>query len=139
MRSSLADVERWFLSRGLPHFIDGYSASRDVFTRALPLLTLILLVELVGALNFAWPWWVNVLVAIASFAALLALWAVTNRLRERRTWARPDRVGSAEIAVFVLVPVVLPLLAGGQLLTALNTFLGNCLSSTWERATAWCP
>ncbi|MFP5317836.1 MAG: hypothetical protein ACLGI2_06015 [Acidimicrobiia bacterium] len=35
-RAALADVERWFLSRGLPHFIDGYSARRDVFTRALP-------------------------------------------------------------------------------------------------------
>lgn len=127
MRAALADVEHWFLARGLPHFIDGYSASRDVFTRALPLLTLILLVELVGALNFEWPWWVNTLVAAASFAALLTVWAVTNRLRGRRTWARPDRVGSAEIAVFLLVPAVLPLVAGGQWLTALNTFIGNCL------------
>jgi hypothetical protein len=127
VRRALADVERWFLARGLPHFIDGYSASRDVFTRALPLLTLILLVELVGALNFEWPWWVNALVAAASFTALLTVWAVTNRLRGRPAWARPDRVGSPEIAVFLLVPAVLPLLAGGQWLTALNTFVGNCL------------
>ncbi len=27
----LADTERWFLKRGIPHFIDGYRASEDVF------------------------------------------------------------------------------------------------------------
>jgi hypothetical protein len=26
-------VEEWFLARGVPHFIDGYSVTRDVFTR----------------------------------------------------------------------------------------------------------
>jgi hypothetical protein len=120
-------VETWFVSRGLPHFIDDYSASRDVFTRALPLLTLILLVELVGALNFEWDWWVNVVVAVLSFAALLSVWVITNRLRRRPLLARADRVGGVELAVFVLVPALLPLAAGGQWLTALNTFLGNCL------------
>src|SRR5688572_32187130 len=63
-------VERWFLSRGLPHFVDDYSATRDVFTRALPALTLFLLFEVIGALNFEWAWWVNVLVAAGCFAAL---------------------------------------------------------------------
>ncbi len=121
----LEAVERWFLGRGLPHFIEGYSASRDVFTRALPLLTLILLVELVGALNFAWEWWLNMITAAGSFAALLAVWALTNRARRRPAFARPSRVGGPELAVFVLVPAVLPLVAGGQLLTALNTFVGN--------------
>lgn len=124
----VAEVERWFLGRGLPHFIEDYSARRDVFTRALPLLTLILLLELVGALNFEWAWWVNALVAVASFAGLLAVWAATNRLRGRPALARPDSVGAPELAVFVLVPAVLPLLAGGQVLTAVNTFVGNCLS-----------
>lgn len=123
----VAEVERWFLGRGLPHFIEDYSASRDVFTRALPLLTLILLVDVVGALNFDWVWWINVIVAVGSFGALLAVWAVTNRVRGRPSLARPDRVGGPELAVFVLAPSVLPLLAGGQLLTALNTFIGNCL------------
>ncbi|MEA2973784.1 MAG: hypothetical protein QOG82_2242 [Actinomycetota bacterium] len=118
-------VEEWFLSRGVPHFIDGYSVTRDVFTRTLPPLTLILLLELALALNSHWAWWVNVLVAGGSFAALLGVWAVTNALRHRSLFARPDRVGATELAVFVLVPAVLPLLAGGQRLTALNTLVGN--------------
>jgi hypothetical protein len=123
--SAVARVERWFVSRGLPHFTAGYSASRDVFTRALPVLTLILVFELVGVLNFAWAWWVNVLVAAASFAALLAVWAAVNRARQRRPFTRPDRVGPTELGVFVLLPALLPLLAGGQRLTALNTLAGN--------------
>jgi len=121
----LRRVEEWFLSRGIPHFIDGYSVTRDVFTRTLPALTLILLLELALALNAEWAWWVNVIVAAASFAALLGVWAVSNTLRHRALLARPDRVGATELAVFVLVPAALPLLAGGQRLTALNTLSGN--------------
>ena len=36
------DVERWFIRRGLPHFIHNYNAAEDVFTRALPILSLVL-------------------------------------------------------------------------------------------------
>lgn len=123
----MAEVERWFLARGLPHFIDRYSASRDVFTRALPVLTLILVLELFGALNLAWPWWLNLLVAAASIAALLAVWALANRVRKRPPFARPERVGAAEVGVFLVVPAALPLIAGGQRLTALNTLAANLL------------
>ncbi len=118
-------VEQWFLSRGIPHFIDSYSVTRDVFTRTLPILTLVLLLELALALNAEWAWWVNVLVAGASFAALLGVWALVNAGRHRPLLARPERVGPTELAVFVLVPAVLPLVAGGQRLTALNTLSGN--------------
>ena len=122
---AVAEVERWFLARGLPHFINDYSASRDVLTRALPVLTLILLFELFGALKLSWPLWANLVIVGGGLAALLAVWAVVNRLRHRPLLARPERVGTQEVAVFVLVPSLLPLLAGGQWRTAINTFLGN--------------
>src|SRR3546814_8362249 len=41
----------WFTARGTPHLIEGYSAAEDVFTRDLPVLTLVLLLEVGGALN----------------------------------------------------------------------------------------
>ena len=51
----VAETERWFIHRGIPHFIDGYSASQDIFTRAAPLLTFIFLIEVFAAVNFeAW-------------------------------------------------------------------------------------
>ena len=61
-RAAVAEVEEWFLSRRIPHFIEGYSATRDVFTRALPALTLVLVLELIGVLDLSWPWWGNLLV-----------------------------------------------------------------------------
>ena len=122
---TLAAVERWFRSRGIPHFIDHYSASRDVFTRVLAPLTAILMLELVTALDASWPWWLNLGVAAASLGAVLGVWAVVNVLRKRPALARPDRVGPAELAIFVLLVPVLDLLAGGQRLTALNTVLVN--------------
>jgi len=64
-------------------------------------------------------------VAGAGFGALVGGWAAVNALRHRRLLARPDRVGRTELAFFVLLPAALPLLAGGQKLTALNTLAGN--------------
>lgn len=122
---TLDSVERWFRSRGIPHFIDHYSASRDVFTRALAPLTAVLVLELVTALDASWPWWLNLGVAAASLGALLGVWMVVNLARKRPALARPDRVGPTELAIFVLLVPVLDLLAGGQRLTALNTLLLN--------------
>jgi hypothetical protein len=122
---TLAAVERWFRSRGIPHFIDHYSASRDVFTRALAPLTAILMLELVTALDASWPWWLNLGVAAASLGAVLGVWAIVNVMRKRRALARPDRVGPTELAIFVLLVPALDLLAGGQRLTAINTLLVN--------------
>ncbi len=123
---TLEDVERWFRSRGIPHFIGDYSATRDVFTRALPALTVVLVLELLGALNLrSWAWWVNLGVAAASLGALLGVWALVNAARGRPPLARPDRVGRTELAIFLLLVPVIDLVAGGQRLTALNTLLGN--------------
>jgi len=41
-------IERWFTRRGLPHFIDGHSASRLVWTRALPALLILVPLHLLG-------------------------------------------------------------------------------------------
>ena len=122
---TLVAVERWFRSRGIPHFIGDYSASRDVFTRAIPALTVVLVLELVGALNAAWPWWLNLAVVASGIGALLGVWAVANAVRGRPARTRPDRVGPAELAIFLLLVPALDLLAGGQRLTALNTLIVN--------------
>jgi hypothetical protein len=124
-QAALEDTERWFIDRGVPHFISRYSASRDVFTRALPVLTAIFLLELLGALNFTWAAWINVLAAAGGFGLLLGIWVLANVLRDRSPLARPSQVGRIELIVFVLAPAALPLVFGGQLGSAALTVAGN--------------
>ena len=57
----LAAYERQFRRAGLPMFVEGFSASTDVFNRAAPLLGLVFLGELLGAGQLDWTWWQNLL------------------------------------------------------------------------------
>jgi hypothetical protein len=47
----VAVYERSFRQAGLPLLIEDYSAREDVFTRAVPLLTVVLVVEVLGAID----------------------------------------------------------------------------------------
>ena len=114
LRAELRRTEDWFISRGTPHFIADYSAARDVLTRALPILTLVFLFEVAGALNRRWDWWLNVLAAAGGFALLLGLWAAVNVARHQRAFSRPSRVGPVEMVIFVVAPALVPLVFGNQ-------------------------
>jgi hypothetical protein len=110
-----AEIEQWFLRRGLPHFIDGYDARRDVLTRSIPALIVAYLLGGLNALELrVWSPVRNLLLAGVIVALLLGTWAVANRVRRRPAWERPRRVGGAELAVFVLGPAVPALLFGRQ-------------------------
>jgi hypothetical protein len=122
---ALAQTERWFVRRGLPHFIERYSASRDILTRAAPALTLVFLAEVFAASNRNWPWWANTLAVASGFGIALGGWGLVNRWRGRPALARPEDVGAIEIGVFVLLPAILPVVFGGQLRQALLTATGN--------------
>ncbi|HMG28364.1 MAG TPA: hypothetical protein VKH36_16300, partial [Acidimicrobiia bacterium] len=124
---AISEAERWFLKRGLPHFIDDYSPTRDVLTRAVPLLTLIFLVEVANAPKRDFPIWLDVVAVAVGFGILLGAWMVANRIRGRPPLARPESVGVFEVAVFVLAPPAIPLIFGGQWRSALATALGNLL------------
>jgi hypothetical protein len=124
-RALIDATESWFLRRGIPHFIHRYRAGHDVFTRTLPVLTLVVLVEVLGAANLEWPWWQNVLALVGGALVLAAMWAAVSRLRSRPAFARPDHVGPIELAAFVLLPPLLPLLFGGQVGSAAATMVAN--------------
>ena len=122
---TLEEYERQFRRAGLPFFIEDYSATRDVFTRAAPLLTLVFLGEMLGAIKLDWPWYANVGAAVGGLAILLVAWAVANAARGRPPWTLPNDVGRVELALFVLVPALLPLIFGGQWESALVTAAVN--------------
>ncbi len=119
------EYERQFRRAGLPAFIDDYSASRDVFTRAAPLLTLVFLGEMFGAIDLDWSTLANVGAAVGGLVFLIVAWAVANVLRGRTPYALPQDVGPVELALFVLVPALLPLIFGGQWQSALVTAGAN--------------
>ena len=110
MTSRREAVERWFIRRGVPHVIHEYRASTDVFTRAVPFLTLVFLIELFASFGDRFAGWAQFGVFCAGAAIALGAVGVVNRLRGRRLMQLPDRVGGIELAVFVLVPPVLPAL-----------------------------
>lgn len=121
----LAAYERRLRRAGLPLLIEDYSAWEDIFTRAVPLLSLVVLGELLGAVDRDWPWWGNALALLGGMAIVAAGVALVNHRRGRRPLSIPDRVGPIELTAFVLVPALLPLVFGGQETSALVTAAGN--------------
>src|SRR3954447_26485634 len=122
---TVEDYERQFRRAGLPAFIDDYSATRDVYTRAAPVLTLVFLGEMLGAIDLQWSWIANVGAAVGGLLILLLAWAAANVVRGRPPYSLPHDVGQAELALFVLVPALLPLIFGGQWQSALVTAGAN--------------
>jgi hypothetical protein len=102
----LEAYERRFRRAGLPLLIEEFSAREDVFNRAFPLLALVLLGELLAALDVDWSPLANLGALAAAVALALAAVALANRARGRRALAVPERIGPAELAVFVLLPAV---------------------------------
>lgn len=124
--ADLAATERWFVGRGLPHFIADYSASRDVLTRAVPVLTFVFLLEVVGnAPNSDYPLWKNAIAVASGFAFVGLVWVLSNRLRHRPPFARPSQLGPIEMTLFVIGPGLIALPWGGQWRSAIVTSIVN--------------
>ena len=123
----LREYERGFRRAGLPLFIAERSAASDIFNRAVPLIGFVFFAEVLGALNLEWSPLANVAAVAAALGIFLAGIVLLNRSRGRRAIAVPQDVGRLELAGFVIVPAILPILFGGQWLSALVTAVGNLL------------
>lgn len=114
-----------FRQAGLPLFDEDFSASTSVFNRAAPLLALVFLGEMLGAIKLDWSLAANLGAIAGGLAILLGAGALINRWRGRRWNCMPEDVGRVELAAFVLVPALLPLIFGGQTRSAIVTALAN--------------
>ncbi|MCB8971900.1 MAG: hypothetical protein M9964_04460 [Solirubrobacterales bacterium] len=114
-----------FREAGLPLLDEEFTASTNVFNRAAPLLALVFLGEMLGAIQLDWSPLANVAAALGGLAILLGVWMVLNRIRERPLLAMPEDVGKVELAAFVIVPALLPLIFGNQGRSAIGTALAN--------------
>jgi hypothetical protein len=121
----LGDYERGFRRAGLPLFVADRSAATDVFNRAAPLLGLVFLGEMLGALNLDWSPLANLAALVGGLAVLLVAIALTNKARGRPAAAIPQDVGKVELALFVIVPALLPLVFNGQWRSAIVTAGAN--------------
>ena len=102
----LARIERWFVERGLPHFVERHDSAAEIWARALPLLVVAYLLLGLNALDLR----------------ELERRREPRRRRVRRRSApssrgssptgcaaagwfeRPRHIGAAELAVFIVVP-----------------------------------
>ncbi len=120
-----ADCEAAFRRAGLPLFIDDYSAARDVWTRAVPVLVLVFFAEVLGAVDLDLPLAANLAALAGGLGILLGSFAVANRIRGRRALALPQDVEAPELVAFVVVPALLPAVLNGQTTSALVTAAAN--------------
>src|SRR5215210_390366 len=107
MGARLKDVEDWFVRRGVPHFIDDYAATTDIWTRSTPLLVVAYVAGGFHALDLAHSTvGENLLASAVVLGVLFAAWAVTNVARRRKFFARPSVIGTPELVAFVVGPAV---------------------------------
>jgi hypothetical protein len=118
------ELERAFRRAGLPTFVRGYSA-RQAFARALPLLTLVFVLETLNALNLDFGPWANVGFLVGGIVLALGAVGLLNVGRGQPFLSAPRRIGIPEMLVFLLVPSMLPLIFGGQRQSAAVTLLVN--------------
>ena len=121
----IAELERGFRRDGLPNLILDFSAAEDVFTRAIPFLSLVFVLEVVNAMDLEESAWVNLLFALGGAAILFGAFGVLNVARGRQFLSVPSRVERPELAAFVVLPGLLPIVFSGQWLFGFNTMLVN--------------
>ncbi|MGH9290793.1 MAG: hypothetical protein ACRD0V_21275 [Acidimicrobiales bacterium] len=109
---AILDCERWFVRRGVPHFIEHYDASGHIWTRSLPLLVVIYVLRGLYALDLDKGFGFNLVALLLTLVVLVATWAIANLVRRRPAFAWPREVGPWELAVFVLGPAIPSVLYG---------------------------
>lgn len=105
--------ERWFVRRGLPHLIDDYTATDDIFTRMAPFLAGVVFLEFFLAFGDRWTGWSQAVAFLGGIAALVGGVVLVNRIRGRRPFQLPDDIGVWELALYVVLPIV-PTVIGSQ-------------------------
>lgn len=116
-------VESWFVSKGLPHLVERQPSAAQIWARSFPLLVACYVLVGFNALDLRrWSGTENVLVAVFVLVIAAATWIVANLARGRRPLERPHRIGTVELAVFVIGPAI-PSIVTGQYFDALQTAL----------------
>jgi hypothetical protein len=125
--TTLGEIEAWFVERGVPHFAADSALTRAVLRRAAPILVTYLAVTVIMTASFAWSFEVNLLAIAVAALVVSAGWATVNVLRGRHWRSLPDRVGPLEVAAFLVIPALPPLIVGFQLSDAVYTVIESAV------------
>ncbi len=112
---ALTDIDRWFIDRGVPHFVesDTGGSALDTWSRALPLLAVAYVLLCLNALDLRnWTLGENLAATAAVLVIAVATWAITNRVSRKPTFARLTDVEGPQLTAFVVGPAVPALLFG---------------------------
>jgi hypothetical protein len=120
-------TERWFIRQGLPLFVEEYSAGRDVWTRALPILVPLFVLGLLASVASAREV-LGALVVLLAVVAGAVGFALVNRSRGRSAFALPRRVGWAWLVAWVVVSPLLALLVERDLRSFATTVAFSLLA-----------
>ena len=102
----LSRTESWFVSRGLPFFIEDRKATDDVFTRALPLLAVYFVISLMLVLSLHLTIPQRIGGAALGVGLLFVLYVARNLTGGRGALARPRRIGWFEIGALMVIPPI---------------------------------
>ena len=107
MQSRRSEMEQWFIHRGLPHFIEPYSAGPAIWNRAAPVLMVAYVAGGFNGLDLnGWSLGRNLGAAAVVLAVLLATWMAANLFRHRPALSRPTDLGAPELVAFVVGPAI---------------------------------
>jgi hypothetical protein len=116
-------IERWFVRRGVPHFIDDYRATTNVWTRAFPTLVVLFVAGIATELGLESEFGagLSALLVAGAIVAALALLVAVNRVLGRGLFERPEHIGPAELVLFVGVPLAIAIIVERSVTGALGT------------------
>lgn len=100
----LASDERFFRRRGLPTFIEDYSATEDILTRAWPWLLTFFFIQVGRSLWTSWEPLVATAILAGALSAIALTAALINVHKGKRYYAPPERIGWWSALVFIFVP-----------------------------------
>lgn len=124
------EIERWFVKRGVPQFIDGYGTEQSMDQRAAPLITAWLVVWTAvfwfSRPETPLPW--NVIAIVGSLVFVVFADAFIDTLRGRSVRRLPPKFSPVDIVTFAILPVLPTLLVafdlGSFVFSVLNVLLG---------------
>jgi hypothetical protein len=102
----LSKTEGWFVSRGLPFFIEDRKATDDVFTRALPLLAVYFVISMMVVLSLHLTIPQRIGGAALGVGLLFVAHVARNLISGRGALARPHRIGWVEIGALMVIPPI---------------------------------